>query len=142
MSNSWNVMLWKSDNNFNNVMRMCIDDNSFGISYDINSNLNNTTDNELDLIWDSMGKTNRQKEFYKRTLNIVKNVMKIGDIVFLCKGSNIYGVAIITSNYIFDLRENNRFWLPHRRKMKIITLFKTPAKSSKQLRQTIHKIKF
>ena len=142
MSNSWNVMLWKSDNNFNNVMRMCIDDNSFGISYDINSNLNNTTDDELDLIWDSMGKTNRQKKFYKRTLNIVKNVMKIGDIVFLCKGSNIYGVAIITSNYIFDLRENNRFWLPHRRKMKIITLFKTPAKSSKQLRQTIHKIKF
>ena len=142
MSNSWNVMLWKSDNNFNNVMRMCIDDNSFGISYDINSNLNNTTDDELDLIWDSMGKTNRQKKFYKRTLNIVKNVMKIGDIVFLCKGSNIYGVAIITSNYIFDLRENNRFWLPHRRKIKIITLFKTPAKSSKQLRQTIHKIKF
>ena len=142
MSNSWNVMLWKSDNNFNNVMRMCIDDNSFGISYDINSNLNNTTDDELDLIWDSMGKTNRQKKFYKRTLNIVKNVMKIGDIVFLCKGSNIYGVAIITSNYIFDFRENNRFWLPHRRKMKIITLFKTPAKSSKQLRQTIHKIKF
>lgn len=142
MSNSWNVMLWKSDNNFNNVMRMCIDDNSFGISYDINSNLNNTTDDELDLTWDSMGKTNRQKKFYKRTLNIVKNVMKIGDIVFLCKGSNIYGVAIITSNYIFDLRENNRFWLPHRRKIKIITLFKTPAKSSKQLRQTIHKIKF
>ena len=142
MSNSWNVMLWKSDNNFNNVMRMCIDDNSFGISYDINSNLNNTTDDELDIIWDSMGKTDRQKIFYKRTLNIVKNVMKIGDIVFLCKGSNIYGVAIITSNYIFDLRENNRFWLPHRRKIKIITLFKTPAKSSKQLRQTIHKIKF
>ena len=142
MSKSWNVMLWKSDNNFNNVMRMCIDDNSFGISYDINSNLNNTTDDELDLIWDSMGKTNRQKKIYKRILNIVKNVMKIGDIVFLCKGSNIYGVAIITSNYIFDLRENNRFWLPHRRKMKIITLFKTPAKSSKQLRQTIHKIKY
>ena len=123
MSNSWNVMLWKSDNNFNNVMRMCIEDNSFGICYDINTNLNNTTDEELNLKWDAISKTNRQKKFYKRALNIVKNVMKIGDIVFLCKGSNIYGVAIITSNYIFDFRENNRFWLTHRRKMKIITLF-------------------
>ena len=39
MVNSWYVMLWKSDKNFNNVMRMCIDDKSFGISYNIDKDL-------------------------------------------------------------------------------------------------------
>ena len=70
MTNSWYVMLWKSNKYFNDVMRMCIDDSSFGISYDINKDLNIISDEEKNLIWNNMGKTNRQKNFYKRTLNI------------------------------------------------------------------------
>ena len=61
---------------------------------------------------------------------------------FFVKDTVVGSNLSIQNTRLFDLRENNRFWLPHRRKMKIITLFKTPAKSSKQLRQTIHKIKF
>jgi len=138
MVNSWYVMLWKSDKNFNNVMRMCIDDKSFGISYNIDKDLRTITNEEMNLIWED--KTNRQKKFYKRILNIIKDVMKIGDIVFLCKGSTIFGVATISSNYIFNIKENEPLWLPHRRKIKIISLFKTPATCNKQLRQTIYKV--
>ena len=140
MPNSWYVMLWKNDKNFNNVMRLCINDNSFVISYDINENLNSINIARIDLIMNNMGKTSGEKRIPKKCLTIIKEEMKIGDIIFLCKGSNILGVALIASNYIFDLKENNKFWLPHRRKIKIISLFKTPAKSNKQLRHTIHKV--
>ena len=68
MVNSWYVMLNSAKNNkiFNESMKLCIEDNSFGINFGIKKDLRTITNENLDLMWDNIGKTKNQKEFNKR----------------------------------------------------------------------------
>ena len=91
-------------------------------------------------------------KIHKKTFENFINNMKIGDTIYLCKGSNnLLYKAIIDSDYIFDNSDyiavstkdtnfnqikNGWFWR-HRRKIKNIEIVNLTTNIS--MRQTIHK---
>jgi hypothetical protein len=123
MTSYYYIKVCKNNNNFNNQLEYSLNNTSIGICFEHKEEINN-----IDVL--------NVSKHCKRMYNVFINEMKIGDIVFLCKGStNILYMATISGEYYYD---SNNLLLPHRRHITNIKEFKTPA--PKRMIQTIYKV--
>ena len=142
--NTWYIKIYKNDKKFPLMEEKTLEKQSIGIGYNgVIIDMKESTRGGIDVYVDSLNKTDRQKKFIHNVFDKFIKQMKIGDIVYLCKGEyDILYKAIISSDYYYDSLgghdgyELNSFWY-HRRNITNIEPYN--IKSSKRRIQTLYK---
>tara|TARA_Y100001958_G_C21160787_1_gene494707 strand:+ start:266 stop:712 length:447 start_codon:yes stop_codon:yes gene_type:complete len=122
IQNKWYIQIYFKEDLTDIMINNIFEKQSIGIGFNIDIDMKNSTKNGIDLYINNYKKfTQKQKKYVLDTFDIFINQMKIGDIVYLCKGhSDILYKAIISSDYYFDSTggsngtEIYKFW-HHRR---------------------------
>ena len=120
--NKWYIQIYFKEDSFEIMKNKIFEKQAIGIGFNIDIDMKKSTKNGIDLYINKYKDfTYKQKKYVLDTFDIFINQMKIGDIVYLCKGhSNILYKAIISSDYYFDStggsngNEIHKFWY-HRR---------------------------
>tara|TARA_Y100000741_G_scaffold27990_1_gene20139 strand:+ start:522 stop:968 length:447 start_codon:yes stop_codon:yes gene_type:complete len=144
LQNIWYIKIYRNDKDFPLMEEKTIEKKCIGIGYNgVIIDMKNSSIGGKEVYMNLLNKTDRQKKHIYDVFNKFIEEMKIGDIVYLCKGEyDILYKAIISSDYYYnsesgyDGYELDRFWF-HRRN--ITNIEECNIKSNKRRIKTLYK---
>lgn len=142
MINYWYFKISVNNQSFEQVESYCLDTQSIGIGYDLQLNYLLSTPEERKENWlcNDNNITNRQIQCREMYFQTFTQIMKKGDIVFLCKGKNtiLYICELADDQYYYSDADIYSFSLRHRRHITNIKPFVCIA--PKKMRGTIYSV--